>query len=126
MIRKPLFIFCVSMLVLVFSLGVCYGGVELLCAPGKNENIAIFTILFSGSVVLSNLLLLFFLDSYFVSWSRFAKYYLPIAALLVIIFPTTDSSILGFDKEFMSWFLSGLFLVISIIIILYKHFHKSE
>jgi len=114
------------MLVLLFSLGVCYGGIELLCAPGKNENIAIFTTLFSGSIALSNLLLLFFSDSYFIVWFRFAKYYLPIAAFLIIFSPTTDSSIFGFDKEFMSWFLSGLFLVVSIIIIFYKHFRQPK
>ena len=56
----------------------------------------------------------------FNSWLRFAKYYLPIAAALIILSPVSDGSIFGFDKEFMTWLLSGIFLVVSLILIIYK------
>ena len=54
------------------------------------------------------------------SWLRFSKYYLPIAAVLILLSPTTDSSILGFDKEFMTWVLAGIYLITSLGIIVFK------
>ena len=56
----------------------------------------------------------------FSSLIRFSKYYLPIAAFLVILAPSTDSSVFGFDKEFMSWFLASIFLLTSLILIARK------
>ena len=47
------------------------------------------------------------------SWLCFAKYYLPIAVALIFLSPAIDSSILGFDKEFMTWLLAGIFFITS-------------
>ena len=118
--KAPATIFVASLLLLLASLGVCYGGVEFVCAPNRNEDLAVFVILFSISTGLSSIPLIFTSPVVFSSWFRFAKYYLPIAALLVIVSPSIDRSILGFDREFMTWLLSGIFLVVSLILIIYK------
>ena len=118
--RAALSVVVISLVLLALSLGVCYGGFEDVCAPNKNENTAIFIILFSASIALSGVLLLFFSPLVFASWLRFAKYYLPIAAVLIILSPVSDGSIFGFDKEFMTWLLSGTFFVVSLILITYK------
>lgn len=123
--KTALFVLVASLILLSLSLGVCYGGVEAVCAPGRNENTAIFIILFSVSTALSNIILLFSSALVFSSWLRFAKYYLPIAALLILLSPVSDSSIFGFDKEFMSWLLSGIFFGISLILIIYKQFRAG-
>ena len=122
MFRKniPVLIILVCVTLATISLGVCYGGVESVCAPGKNENTAIFIILFSISTALSNIPLAFLSPSVFSSWFHFSKYYLPIAALLIILSPVSDGSLLGFDKEFISWFLAGTFFVVSMVLIVYK------
>lgn len=122
--KTALLVFVVSTVLIFLSLGVCYGGVETICAPNRNENTAMFIILFSASIALSNVLLLFSSSSMFRSWLRFAKYYLPIAAALILLSPVSDSSILGFDKEFMSWLLSGTFFIVSLILIIYKWFRQ--
>ncbi len=56
----------------------------------------------------------------FNSWLRFAKYYLPIAAVLIILMPAVDSTIGGFDKEFMTWLLAGVFFAASLGVIFFK------
>ncbi|KKR26314.1 MAG: hypothetical protein UT57_C0036G0002 [Microgenomates group bacterium GW2011_GWC1_39_7] len=104
--------------------GLC-GDTDIRCGTLLGD-IGMSTFLFSVSLLVALLFLRWSKEPSFISWSRFAKYYLPIAALLIIFSPTTDSSIFGFDKEFMSWFLSSLFLVISIIIIFYKHFRQPK
>lgn len=71
-------------------------------------------------VLLISLILYFLSEQIFTSWFRFAKYYLPIAAILIILSPTVDSSILGFDKEFMTWLFSGIFFLTSLGIIIFK------
>lgn len=53
----------------------------------------------------------------FRSWSRFAKCYLPIAAVLILLSPTTSASLMGFDKELVTWWLAGIFFVVSLGII---------
>ena len=56
----------------------------------------------------------------FHSWLRFSKYYLPIAAVLILLSPATDSSILGFDKEFITWLFAGIYFIASLGIIVFK------
>jgi len=56
----------------------------------------------------------------FNSWLRFSKYYLPIAALLIVFSPTTAVGIGGFDKELVTWWLAGIFFVVSLGIVLFR------
>ncbi|HBW55983.1 hypothetical protein A2Z53_01505 [Candidatus Giovannonibacteria bacterium RIFCSPHIGHO2_02_42_15] len=70
-------------------------------------------------------------DQIFNSWFKFAKYYLPIAFLFIlstVISPGSGSwASSGFDSELATWFTAGLFVVISIFIIVIKswRFHRQ-
>ena len=75
--------------------------------------------IFSVALIVLSLILLI-VPRVFHSWLRFAKYYLPIAVVLIILSPVSDGSILGFDKEFMSWLLAGVFFIVSLILIICK------
>ena len=105
------------------GLGIC-GEYKHGCQNLLIEGIGMPLFLFAVCIVLLSVLLRFLHESVFRSWLRFSACYLPIAALLIILAPVTDHSILAFDKEFMSEFLAGLFLIISLILIIYKQFHK--
>src|SRR3989338_9896077 len=107
--QKTRFLLFLSSVAVIGSLGLCYGGFDSICGPGVNENLAIFLILFGGVTFFLSFLMLFFSEQKFASWLRFSKYYLPIAAGVIFLSPAVDSSILGFDKEFMTWALSGIF-----------------
>lgn len=62
----------------------------------------------------------------FNSWKKFAKYYLPIAAVLIvtdILFSSRGSGwgvSTNFDTELTTWWLAGIFFVVSLIIIAVK------
>lgn len=75
---------------------------------------------FSIVVFFFSIIFLFVHEQKFTSWLRFAKYYLPIAAVLIFLFPAVDSSILGFDREFMTWVLSGVFFIVSLGVIIFS------
>ncbi|TSC75922.1 MAG: hypothetical protein G01um101430_92 [Parcubacteria group bacterium Gr01-1014_30] len=124
--KKHLFLSALLLVIFASVLGVCYGSIESLCAPGRYENTAIFIMLFSASMFLSILPLIFLPDSFSSTWFRFTKYYLPITAIIIIITPGVDTSILGVDKEFMTWALSGLYLFLSLIIIFWKHLRAKK
>ncbi|MBI4086917.1 hypothetical protein HY416_02960 [Candidatus Kaiserbacteria bacterium] len=66
------------------------------------------------------------LSAGFHAWLRFAKYYILVAALLITASPSVATTIFGFDKEFMSWATAGLFLLVSLILVVYKQFRKKE
>src|SRR3989344_6614294 len=84
------------------------------------DTIATILVLLLSPVLMVSLLLFFFSEQTFNSWIRFAKYYLPIAVALIFLSPAIDSSILGFDKEFMTWLLAGIFFITSFGIIIFK------
>src|SRR3989344_1754802 len=95
--------------------GSCYDIQEGVGVPIGLYSIALF-ILSSVSYFLD--------DQIFNSWSKFAKYYLPIAFLFIlstVISPGSGSwASSGFDSELATWFTVGLFVVISIFIIVIK------
>jgi len=75
--------------------------------------------------VLPILLILFFLrDEIFLAWLKFAWWYLPITLLLVIFSPNHNGGFLPspITKELASLWLGGLFVIISLVLIVYKHF----
>lgn len=118
--QKKITALLVPLALIILSIGTCYGGVELLCAPGKNENLFMFILLFSGAVLITASLLFFASPAIFKSWFRFTKYYLPLAALAIIFSSPNDSSIADFDREFVDWTMAVIYLGISLILIIWK------
>lgn len=82
--------------------------------------------LFSLAILFLMILLAFMKEEVFQSWWKFAKWYLGIAAALIVITPGTGGGGLfigmggGYDREGMIWFTAGLFFIISIILIIKK------
>ena len=72
------------------------------------------------------LLPLYFLkEGVYLSWRKFALWYLPIVTFALIISPASEGNGLmsvgvGGDRESLTFFFSGLFAIISLILIIYK------
>src|SRR3989338_4693572 len=62
----------------------------------------------------------------FYSWLSFAKYFLVGVVVLIVLTPVADNSILNFDREFMSLLLAGIFLGVSLILIIYKQLRRES
>jgi len=61
-------------------------------------------------------------DQIFHSWWRFARVYLLVAAAIILITPasSTGNYIMSIDAELVTWWLAGLFLTISLLLIAIK------
>ena len=73
--------------------------------------------LFSLFIGFLSLAIFFLREEIFHAWIKFARIYLPIAILLILWAPSSDSSLFPLDKEVMSLVTSVLFLFISLLII---------
>ena len=61
-------------------------------------------------------------DQIFHSWIKFAYFWVPLTLITVALVPEYSNSLLPIEKGNVSFFMSLVFLVISLIIILTKHF----
>ena len=66
------------------------------------------------------IILFFFSKEIFKTWGKFALVIIPLSIIVIISTPVSCHSILCFNKELMAWSLSILFLILSLIIIIYK------
>ena len=57
-------------------------------------------------------------DEVFESWIKFAKWWVLVTLLLVLITPSQDQSIIPLDKEMISLFSTAIFTLISIVVVL--------
>jgi hypothetical protein len=74
-------------------------------------------------VVLLLVGVLYFLrEEIFRAWIRFARWWVPLSLVLILAAPTSSHSwaIGGFDREGVTWLMDGLFLIISLILIIKK------
>lgn len=67
-------------------------------------------------------------EEIFFTWLRLAYWWIPLSVLIIFTTPTTDHSwaIGGPSRDSVTWFLSGLFFVISLILIAWKHFGNGD
>ncbi|HBR78869.1 MAG TPA: hypothetical protein DEA46_00375 [Candidatus Moranbacteria bacterium] len=93
---------------------------ETLCIRIIGGDVGMPLFLFSIVLFLIFFIFLFVKEDVFNIWKKFAKIFLPIAILLIIITPTTYGGFVGIDKELATWWLAGLFLISSIAIIIWK------
>lgn len=85
-----------------------------------------FIFLFSIALIIILGTLLFLQKEVFNAWLKFARIYIPIAAILILFSPSQRQCGLGVvcfgsDKEDMTWFLSIPFFIISIVLIVRAH-----
>lgn len=92
----------------------------LICSPFSSINFAGIVFIWSSALFILTFVLAFMSKKVAYCWSKFSKFYIPTALIVIILSPSIDSSIFGFDKKFMSWFLASIFLLISLIIITRK------
>ncbi len=74
----------------------------------------------SVSLLIISTILLFVRDQIFHPWLKFAYWWLSASVLLVFLVPTHNGSLLPVTKEIVSLWMSGLFVFISIMIIIKK------
>lgn len=98
-----------------------FGG-NLRCADDLLPSIGDSLILFSVITIVVSAALHFFRDEIFHAWLKFSYWWIPLSALIIFTTPTTDHSwaLGGPTRETMSFVMSGLFLVISLILITTK------
>ncbi len=82
-------------------------------------------VFFSTALLLSSIFLLFFSESSYKSWKKFATWAIPVGAVILYLAPASSPGTLGigfgsFTKETASWLVSGVFLFISLVIIVKK------
>ncbi len=109
-----------SLAIFLSTIFVCYSSWGDICRPITNESIALFLILLPISLFLTSLILLFTREEVFHSWKKFVIGYLPIALILLFLTAGESGGGIGFaaiDGEIISWWLAGLFLIISLLII---------
>lgn len=65
-------------------------------------------------------------EAYFKTWLKFGVWYIPLAALWIIITPARGGHFLAPDKEALTWILGGIYVVVSLTVILFVMiFRKS-
>lgn len=73
--------------------------------------------------------LFFTRNQVFSAWLKFAKWWIPLTVLLIVLSPTDGSSAFFpalFSKELTSMWMSGLFVVISLFIIGFRFFISKK
>jgi len=94
------------------------------CTDLLGETFGMPLFFFSIIIFIFSLILRKLPEYVFRSWWRFTKYYFIPTVILIVIFPVTADSMIGPDREIMTWAMAILFLIISVILILYKSFRK--
>jgi hypothetical protein len=72
-------------------------------------------------------LILIFIPTAINAWKKFAKWYIPVATLIFIFYPNPSSGDLfsPYPEQIFQW-LSALYVIISIVIILISKIHRSN
>lgn len=68
----------------------------------------------------------YFKEQVFDIWVKFVCFWLPITALFVILAPEYDSSLLNIQKDSVSLFMSGLFVIVSFFLIVYRSIRSGK
>ncbi len=88
------------------------------------DDIVQVLVVFSAPLILLSLLFFFTKETVFRAWAKFAKIYLSVAAVLIFLSTFSNQGGgwigVGFDTELTTWWLAGLFLIISLFLIAIK------
>jgi len=128
-----LVLFCIFFLLILLSVhGMQYFFLEGECVSGFGGHVGecLLSAILPGSVSLFSLVtfvllipLYFLKETVYLSWRKFALWYLPIAAFLILSAGGGSNGFnpgYGMDSESLTFFFSGLFAVISPVLIIYK------
>lgn len=87
-----------------------------------NLNLVGYILFVFPFVFLFSLITYFLRESVFRAWANFAKWWVPLQILLVLITPESSGGyfVSLIDKQFVAIILSGVFAILSLIIIIWK------
>ena len=86
----------------------------------KYDDLGQFLTAFSVAIIFVLLMQLMFYKGISRGWERFTVVYVILSALLVLITSNQNAPLTPIDKEIVTWFTAGGFVVISLILIAYK------
>ena len=96
------------------------------CSVFLNESTILPIFFFTAALSIIYFVLLFSSVSSYHAWKKFAIIYIPIAAMLILLSSSTSGGIDPIDREIVTWWTAGLFLVISLGIIIYKKLKPGD
>ena len=79
----------------------------------------------SAPLIIIGFILLFVSENVYKSWKKFAMVFVPIEVIIIFSVPTR-ANMFDPDREMVALWLSSLFLLLSIVIILLKHFRSKR
>lgn len=107
----------------VYAPEFCYssykGGVPIICL----EDIGFAFFYYALSILVISVLIYKVRDEVFRAWVKFATWWAPVQIFLVLIFPVSGGGyLISIDKQFAAIILSGLFTIVSLLLIIWKWF----
>ena len=126
--RNILSISFLGLLVFIFSVYISVNGLceyKYICSRLHDDSFMAIFLVFLPFFLFS-LITYKMKDNIFQTWFKFARIWVPLTILLVILSPEYGNSLLPVEKGTVSFFMSALFLIISLIIIAYKSFQNSK
>ena len=127
--KKEIFtLLVVEILMFIIGFGIVYPEMVGLCNINDNVCINKFPVFSLGEplllgspfLIVISIILFFLRHDFYSDWKKFAKIFLPVAKILIVITPTQYGGFVGIDKEMATWNLASLFLAISLGIIIRK------
>lgn len=75
-----------------------------------------------------SIILLITREQVFYAWSKFSIIFFPMAFVIIFMAPVINGTLIGFDKELATLYLASIFVIISLLIIIFKsfQFRKEE
>lgn len=116
----------IASLAFVSLLGALFG-VFVICQPDQNGicmgqyyNSAFSVWGGSLAVFVVSVLLFFVREEAFNTWKTFAYWWIPLSIFLIFLAPSQGRGLISIDRELVTWWMSGLFLFLSLILIAWK------
>jgi hypothetical protein len=110
------------------QVGICSPDKTFTCIEPIGNNIGQPLFIESVALALVFLILLFLSPLYFQNWLKYAAWFIPVAILWIISSDVNCSGGLGlglcFDKELATWWSGGIYLVLSLVVIIVTYFKR--
>lgn len=92
----------------------------------KYDDLGQFLTAFSIAIIFVLLMQLVIYREIFRGWEKFTIVYVILSALLVLITSNQNAPLTPIDKEIVTWFTAGGFVVISLALIAYKQYRLKN
>lgn len=76
----------------------------------------------SSAIFIVSILLFFVREEVFNSWKTFAYWWIPLSVLLILAAPSQGGGLISIDRELVTWWMAGLFFLLSLLIIAVKSY----